>query len=135
MRPRCVITLKATLPKLDPGHTKIDKTHVDLNKVFSYNISYFRRSTSCRSQRASVNQMSLARYKACRFTKRGQPRNTPHIPSHMFCSLLLRFVFPVSILSLRSYAAIGPKADLHIVNGRVAPDGFTRSYAPHSYTP
>lgn len=26
------------------------------------------------------------------------------------------------------YAAIGPEADLYIINGNVAPDGFTRSY-------
>jgi iron transport multicopper oxidase len=36
-------------------------------------------------------------------------------------------VFVTTILFATAYAAIGPNANLYIVNKNIAPDGFTRS--------
>ena len=50
----------------------------------------------------------------------------PHIPSMGFN--LLTLVTTV-ILTVGTNAAIGPVADLHIVNKQISPDGFTRESA------
>lgn len=41
----------------------------------------------------------------------------------------------VSALLSGAYAAIGPVANMQIVNANIAPDGFTRAYAPLSLRP
>jgi len=45
---------------------------------------------------------------------------------------LLCSVFLVASLA-KVYAAIGPTAELLIVNADIAPDGFTRSYVTYSH--
>ena len=45
-------------------------------------------------------------------------------------SLLCSVFLAASIAKV--YAAIGPSADLSIVNDNIAPDGFNRAYVTHS---
>ena len=120
----------------DPPHSNWTQAYAWVDKTYMVSpITSFRISGGQHYVNLVESNVTLRGIKPVALP-RGASRNTPHIPPHMFCTLLLRFLFPISTLSLRSYAAtIGPKADLHIVNRRVAPDGFTRSYAPHSYTP
>ena len=53
----------------------------------------------------------------------------PFITMNQLLSLLLL----LSISSWRVSAAIGPGADLQIVNANIAPDGFNRSFVVNVY--